>query len=207
MKFWRHRREETPDPEALLVVGLGNPGRKYARTRHNVGFMVVEALAERHTMKFGSSKHRADVARGTIEGIPVLLAEPLTYMNESGNAVSRLVQYYKLPLDHLLVVCDDLDLPFGTLRLRPNGSSGGQRGLQSIIQALGTDEFARLRIGVGRPRDSAVGHVLSPFSPEEERFLPSLIDTAADAVTVALRDGVQAAMNRYNRDWLPSLAV
>lgn len=206
MRFWHRRDEPAGDPHLWLVVGLGNPGNKYARTRHNVGYMVAEALARRYSMRFSSSKQRADTARGTIEGIPVLLALPVTYMNESGNAVSRLVQYYKVNLDHLLVVCDDIDLPFGTLRLRPSGSSGGQRGLQSIVQALGTEEFARLRVGVGRPSGDATGHVLAPFPPEQERLLPQLTDTAADAVRTALLEGVQTAMNRYNRDWLSALS-
>lgn len=206
MRFWRHGKEETADSELRLIVGLGNPGEKYARTRHNAGYMVAETLAQRHGIRFGKSKHRAEVGRGTINGVPVLLALPLTYMNESGNAVSRLVHYYRVPLDRLLVMCDEIDLPFGTLRLRPSGSSAGHRGLQSIIQALGTDAFARLRVGVGRPPGEGVHHVLGPFSADEARLVPALIDTAADAVTVALVQGMEVAMNRYNRDWLPTIS-
>ena len=152
MPFWNRNRDEAVGADVSLVVGLGNPGRQYEATRHNVGFMAVEAVADKYSMQFKGSKQRADVARGTIDGRIVLLAEPLTYMNESGLAVSALVQYYRVDASRLLVVCDDIDLPFGTLRMRAQGSSGGQRGLQSIIQQLGSDRFARLRIGVGRPR-------------------------------------------------------
>ena len=205
MPFWRREREEVSERDLHVVVGLGNPGTRYARTRHNVGYMVVETMARRLQLGFKRSKHRADTARGRLDGIPILLALPVTFMNESGNAVARLLQYYRVPLDQVLVVADDLDLPFGTLRVRPDGSSGGNRGLRSIVDMLGSEEFARLRVGVGRPRREAVDHVLSPFEPEEMRLLPALIETAADAVSVALREGVQVAMNRFNRSWLDEI--
>jgi PTH1 family peptidyl-tRNA hydrolase len=201
VRLWRRDKETTQDPELRIVVGLGNPGSRYAQTRHNVGFMVVNVLARRHHMTFRGSKQRADVARGRMGDLPVLLAQPVTYMNESGVAVARLVAYYRVPLEHLLVVCDDLDLPFGRLRLRPSGSSGGNRGLESIIREIGSKDFPRLRVGVGRPDRSAVDHVLSPFSPEQMRLLPGLVDKAADAVTAALQEGVTPAMNEFNRDW------
>jgi PTH1 family peptidyl-tRNA hydrolase len=206
MPFWRGRQ---PDYEEglWLVVGLGNPGSQYARSRHNIGFLVVEAIAEREGLRFKGSRQRADVARGEIHGVSILLAQPLTYMNESGLAVSTLLHYYKIPRERLLVVCDDIDLPFGTLRLRPSGSSGGNGGLKSVIQQLGSEQFARLRVGVERPRSSAVGHVLGEFAPEQARVLPSLIDTAADAVTAAVESGIQTAMNRYNRNWLDELVT
>jgi PTH1 family peptidyl-tRNA hydrolase len=133
------------------------------------------------------------------------MAQPQTFMNESGLAVSRLVQYYRVPLDRLMIVCDDMDLPFGTLRLRPSGSSGGQNGLKSIIEQLGTQEFARLRVGVGRPRGNAVDHVLSRFPPDQEALLPRLVSIAADGTLAGLR-GMRGAMNEFNRDWLPVLA-
>jgi PTH1 family peptidyl-tRNA hydrolase len=208
MPFWKKPAEEGLAPSLWLVVGLGNPGREYAGTRHNVGFMVVDTLARRHGLTFKrSSKHRAETARGRIGETPAILALPLTYMNQSGIAVSRLLSYYAIPLDRLLVVCDDLDIPFGTLRLRPRGSSGGNGGLKSIIGQLGSEEFARLRVGVGRPEHDAVGHVLGAFSRDQIRSLPVLLETTADAVTVALNQGVPTAMNDYNRDWLPSLRV
>lgn len=201
MPFWR--REEEPVTEDLhLVVGLGNPGGKFEGTRHNIGFMVAERLAERHGLRFKGSKHRADIARGMIAGVPVLLAMPLTYMNESGNAVSRLLSYYRIPLDRLLVVYDEIDLPFGTLRLRPSGSAAGNRGMRSIIQAVGSEEFARLRLGVGRPRGEAVSHVLGRFPPEQAAQLPGLLDIAGDAVEAVITEGVEPSMNRFNRNWL-----
>lgn len=190
-----------------MVVGLGNPGGRYENTRHNIGFMVVRAIAAQFHLHFRRSKHRAELASGTVEGVPVLLALPTTYMNESGNAVRRLVQYYRVPLPQLLVVCDDIDLPFGTLRLRPSGSSGGHRGLKSIIAALGSEEFARLRVGVGRPEASAVGHVLGPFSRDEAALVPALVNTSADAALAWLEGDVTATMNRFNRDWLPALRL
>lgn len=190
-----------------LVVGLGNPGKEYERTRHNMGFMVVKRLAERNGLTFRGSKHHADIARGVIDGVPVLLAMPVTYMNDSGFAVSRLVRYFHVPLESMIVVADEIDLPFGTLRVRPSGGSAGNGGMKSIIRELGTEDFARLRVGVGRPRDSAVRHVLGTFSPEQAELLPSLVDTAADAVTTFLEAGVRDAMNRFNRDWLPELQV
>jgi len=201
--LWGRRQPEPqPEPDLRLVVGLGNPGPRYAETRHNVGYMVVEEIARRGGASFRSSKFRADTARVQVDGMPLLLALPVTYMNESGNAVSRLVQYFHVPLEHLLVVADDMDIPFGTLRLRRGGSSGGNRGMRSVIQSLGSEEFARVRVGIGRPTGSAVGHVLDRFPPEQRQVLPRIVGRAADAVVFALRDGITSAMNEYNRDWL-----
>ena len=137
--------------------------------------------------------------------VPVLLAVPETFMNESGVAVGRLVRYYKVPPEHVLVICDDLDIPFGTLRIRPDGGSGGHNGLKSIIATLGTQQFPRMRVGIGRPAHGAVDHVLGRFSPEEEQVLPRLLDIAVDAAKDAITAGPRDAMNRFNRDWLPSL--
>jgi PTH1 family peptidyl-tRNA hydrolase len=205
VRFWRSRSDPAPEDGLRLVVGLGNPGARYAETRHNAGYMVAQRLAERRGGRFKGSRHRADFARVEVDGLPVLLALPLTYMNESGNAVSRLVEYYRIPIENLLIVADEIDLPFGTLRLRPEGSSSGNRGLQSVIGALGTDQFARLRVGVGRPERHAVEHVLGTFDPGQRKVLPALIDKAADAAASALVQGVPAAMNQYNKDWLPEL--
>lgn len=204
MPFWNRHREPSGDADLNLVVGLGNPGSRFERTRHNIGFMVAGELALRASATFRSSKQRAEVARGAVEGLNLLVARPQTFMNLSGIAVSRLLSYYHLPVNRLIVVCDDLDLPFGTLRLRPSGSSGGNRGLMSIISELGTEDFTRLRVGVGRPRGEAIDHVLSRFPPEHEELLPGLVSIAADAVLAALQD-VRTAMNEFNRDWLPSL--
>ena len=203
MPIWhRHRNEPVKSSDLRLVVGLGNPGPRYAETRHNLGYMVVQELAQRGGAAFRSSRQRADVSRIDVEGMPLLLALPLTYMNESGNAVSHLVSYYKIPLGRLIVIADDMDLPFGTLRVRPNGSSAGNRGLRSVITSLGSEEFARLRVGIGRPSGNAVSHVLERFSPEERKHLPGVIRAAADAALVALRDGVPVAMNDFNRNWI-----
>jgi PTH1 family peptidyl-tRNA hydrolase len=184
-----------------LVVGLGNPGAKYERTRHNVGFMVADALVDRAGGDFKGSKQRADIARIELDGLPVLIAKPVTFMNDSGHAVRHLIAYFHVPLERLLVVCDDIDLRFGTIRVRPAGSSGGHGGLKSIIRELGTEDFARLRIGVGRPVTSAVPHVLGEFTSDEMAGLPRLIDIAAGAVIVVLRDGVQRAMNGFNKSY------
>lgn len=205
MPFWHRERVEEGSADLRLVVGLGNPGGQYASSRHNVGFMATNVLAARASGTFRSSKQRADVCRVTLQGHPILLAQPTTFMNDSGDAVSRLLAYYHVPLTHLIVVCDDVDLPFGTLRLRPSGSSGGHNGLKSIIRSVGTQDFARLRIGVGRPRGDTIRHVLGNFSRDEEGLLPPLLEVAGDAVLSALSDGPTAAMNRFNRDWLSEL--
>lgn len=204
MPFWSRSRDELA-PDRHVVVGLGNPGSQYANTRHNVGAEAIRFLASQHNVRLQRSKHAADVAHLRLAGVPVVLAVPETYMNESGVAVSRLVRYYKVPLDRLLVVCDDMDVPFGTIRLRPGGSSGGNRGLRSIISYLGTQEFPRMRLGIGRPERGAVDHVLGRFSDEQERLLPRFYGVVTDAVAAVLADGVNGAMNRFNRDWLPAL--
>jgi PTH1 family peptidyl-tRNA hydrolase len=201
MPFWRRSAEPPPGADLRLVVGLGNPGKKYAKTRHNIGFMVLGELAGRYGLTFRSTKHRAETARGPIDGLQVMMALPVTFMNESGNAVYRLVDYYRIELRNLLIVCDDMDLPFGTIRLRPQGSSGGHNGLRSIIQALGAEDFARIRIGVGRPERGAIGHVLGDFTPAQLQLVPALCVVAADAVVATLKDGLDVAMNSYNKDW------
>lgn len=184
-----------------MVVGLGNPGREYEETRHNAGFLAVDYLARAEGLTFASSDFSATLARGRISGQDVLLAKPLTYMNLSGLAVGALVRWYKLdPREDLLVISDDLDLPLGRLRLRARGSHGGHRGLLSIINELGTSDFARLRIGIGRPgeRESVIDKVLGEFSDAEGRILDEVIGTAADAIRTWLTAGIQEAMNRYN---------
>lgn len=207
MRLWRRREEDAIEDDLRLIVGLGNPGSRFEGTRHNIGFVVCETLAATNGLRFRRSKHRADIARGVIDGLPVLMALPVTYMNESGIAVRRLLDYFRIPRERMIVVCDDIDLPFGTVRLRPGGSAGGQKGLKSIIGELGSEEFARTRLGVGRPSSHAISHVLGHFPPEEERLLPALAGVAGEATLFALRQGVPAAMNRYNRDWLPELSV
>lgn len=185
-----------------LVVGLGNPGPRYTRTRHNVGFRVVEALAERLRVPFGPSAFEGRFARASWDALEVGLLAPETFMNASGEAVAEAV--HRLPVADpgadLLVVFDDLDLPLGRLRLRARGSDGGHRGLRDVLDALGTEEIPRLRFGIGRPAPGAdpVHWVLSPFGSEEEAVLRHAVPRAVDAVTCFLDEGIGAAMNRFN---------
>lgn len=186
--------------ERALIVGLGNPGREYAKNRHNVGFQVIDHLAARHGLAFSRLQNGAAVTSGTIAGRPVVLAKPQKYMNLSGIAVAALQKFYKVtPLD-MLIISDDLDLPVGTIRLRPSGSSGGQNGIRNIIERLGTNEFPRLRVGIGRPpgRMGAAAYVLQDFSAEDLAIIESVRDRAADAVQTWLSDGITLAMSRHN---------
>lgn len=187
-----------------LIVGLGNPGPEYARTRHNVGFLCLAELTERHGLRFARGRRHAEEASGAIDGRRVVLARPLTYMNESGRAVAALVAYYAVAPPDLLVVYDDLDLPFGQLRLRAAGSAGGHNGLRSIIAHLHRQEIPRLRIGIGRPPPPLPPerYVLTPFAPAERALLPRVLAAAADAAECWLRDGLERAMNRFN-GWTP----
>ena len=182
-----------------LVVGLGNPGRKYEPTRHNIGFMVVDALAARLGATAWRDEQRAAVARVRVDDHTLVLAKPQTFMNESGQSVRSLAAYYKIVPAQILVVADDLDLPFGRLRLRPHGSPGGHNGLRSIINQLGTQEFPRLRMGIGRPaRGEPIDYVLSPFEPAERADLPHLCQIAGDTILQAVREGLLPAMNALN---------
>lgn len=185
----------------FLIVGLGNPGEQYLKNRHNVGFQCVTYLAERHGLRFGDKQHKARVATGTIGGQRVALAKPFTYMNSSGAAVAPLTRWYKLdPTSELLVIYDDLDLPFGTLRLRANGSAGGQNGMKSIIQLVGTQQIARIRVGIGRPPEGwdPKDYVLGNWSREQAEKLPALYSRVADAVETFVTDGITLAMTRFN---------
>jgi peptidyl-tRNA hydrolase, PTH1 family len=182
-----------------IVVGLGNPGREYAATRHNLGFMVVDEIARRLGVAERRSRFRAQLAEGFVEGRKIVLVKPQTYMNLSGSSVREAVTWYKTPLADLLVVADDIDLPLGTLRMRGRGGSGGHNGLRSIFAALGSDEVPRLRMGIGRGGGHATGRVLGRFNAEEERILPRIVAAAADCVLEWERDGIIAAMNRCNR--------
>jgi len=179
-----------------LVVGLGNPGREYARTRHNVGFEVLESLAARHGATW-SGKPDAELARWAQEAV---LVKPQTFVNLSGSAVQRWQHFYKVPLEDVLIVVDDVNLEAGRLRIRRAGSAGGHNGLKSIIAELGTDQFARLRIGVGGgERKNLSPHVLGRFTPDEEAIIEAAIDRAVAAVEVFVAEGSSAAMNQYNR--------
>lgn len=186
--------------ETYLIVGLGNPGREYRATRHNVGFMLLDRLAVKLDLRFTRLQSRALVAGGHYEGRKVLLAKPQTFMNLSGQSVQSLVRFYKLPLDHLLVAHDHLDLPLGTLRIRPDGGAGGQRGMESILARLGTDDFPRLRLGIGRPpgQMDPAAYVLQEFSGAEQAVLSEMLNRAVEAVLTWLTEGLEAAMNRFN---------
>ncbi len=187
--------------EPYLIAGLGNPGPKYTANRHNIGFRCLERLAAAHDLAFDRRQKRARVALGTIQGRRVVLAKPQTFMNESGRAVAPLAHFYKVPLERLLVVYDDLDLPLGTIRLRPEGGSGGHKGMRSIIEHLGSQEFPRLRIGIGRPPGhmDPAAYVLQDFSTEEETLLDEVLERAVAAIETWLTEGIEAAMGRYSR--------
>jgi peptidyl-tRNA hydrolase, PTH1 family len=182
-----------------IVIGLGNPGREYAATRHNLGFMVVDELARRLAASERRNRFQSILVEAFDDGQKIALVKPQTYMNLSGSSVREVVRWYKVPLDDLLVVVDDIDLPFTAMRLRARGGSGGHNGLKSIIAELGTDEFSRLRIGVGRGQGEAIRQVLTRFGPEEGRLLPNTIRAAADCVLEWERAGIISAMNRCNR--------
>jgi PTH1 family peptidyl-tRNA hydrolase len=193
-------------PEAadspFLIVGLGNPGSEYASHRHNIGFQVVQALATTHSLAFARRRRaKARVAEGCIGPRQVLLAKPHTFMNLSGKTVGRLSRDHEIPSEQILVIYDDLDLPLGRLRLRPEGGSGGHRGMRSIIEALGTQAFARLRVGIDRPpgRMDPADYVLQPFTEEEATLAGEAVERAVAAVECWLSEGIVTAMDRFNR--------
>lgn len=186
-----------------LVVGLGNPGKEYAANRHNVGFLVADLLASRIGAKFGRSKRsHADVAEGRLGfgGPKLILAKPLTYMNLSGAPVSQLAQFFKVPLEHVIAVHDELDVPFGQIRVKRGGGEGGHNGLRSMSKSLATKEYARVRFGIGRPpgRQDPADYVLSDFGAVERKELDFLVDRAADVVEAVIAEGVEWAQNKYH---------
>ena len=188
------------DP-VYLIVGLGNPGAEYAKTRHNAGFLLVESLAVRWQADWTNErKFNAQVARGERQGRKFLLARPQTFMNLSGEAVGALVKFYQLPPAQLLVAVDDADLPLGEIRLRPGGGSGGHHGLESITQHLGTREYARLRLGIGRKNEARqiTGHVLGRFDAGENAVLEKVLERAAGQLECWLSAGLQKAMSQFN---------
>jgi PTH1 family peptidyl-tRNA hydrolase len=184
----------------LIIIGLGNPGPRYLLTRHNVGFRVVDRFSEQSKIPLYKVGCHSYYGKGKFAGEEVILAKPLTYMNGSGLAVASLCRVFKVLPENLLVVYDDLDLPLGTLRLRPGGGSGGHNGMKSIIDQMGTAEFSRLRIGIDRPHDgNVVDYVLQPFSVDEQPVLEELLPLAADAAAVFIQHGILEAMNKYNK--------
>lgn len=196
-----------PSAEIRLVVGLGNPGNEYAAHRHNVGFWCVNRLAHRWGIRLKAGR-RARIGEGQAEGRPIVLARPSTFVNRSDLAVTALLQRYELSPQEMLVICDDLELPVGKVRIRPRGGHGGHNGLWSIIYALQSEDFPRLRIGIDRPRiddepltdpEVVAAYVLAEPAPEEREALEEGVEQAAEAVACVLREGLAAAMNRYNR--------
>ncbi len=185
-----------------LVVGLGNPGRKYAGTRHNVGFDVIGELARRYQAGRPKAKFSGEVAETIIQNRKTILICPLTYMNLSGRCVRAAVDFYKLELDDLLIICDDFNLPVGRIRLRPKGSDGGQNGLSDVIRQLGSQDFGRLRLGIGRPPAGwdVPSYVTGKFSDHDREVMELAIPRAADATEVWLVDGMQQAMSQFNAD-------
>ena len=182
-----------------LIAGLGNPGREYAETRHNVGFWVADELAGRYNVTLrDSSKWRARTAKATDGDESLVLAEPTTFMNLSGWAVREIAAFYKIEPGDMLILVDDADLPLGKLRMRASGSAGGHNGLKSIIQEIGTDQFPRLRIGVGRQPGELRNHVLGRFGADEREPIEAAVKRAADAAEMFVKDGVVKAMNRFN---------
>jgi PTH1 family peptidyl-tRNA hydrolase len=188
----------TPDP--FLLVGLGNPGREYANTRHNFGFMLIDRLAVRLNARGMKVQSKAIVMDARYEDRRLILAKPQTFMNLSGQSVQGLAHFYKIPFTNLMILSDDLDLPFGTIRIRAAGGPGGQRGLSSILEKLGTKDIPRMRLGIDRPpgRMDPADYVLQNFSKDESQTLSEILDRAADATLTFITDGLEKAMNKFN---------
>jgi PTH1 family peptidyl-tRNA hydrolase len=189
-----------------LIVGLGNPGKSYAHNRHNAGFRCLNYFARLHSIRLDHRQCRAKVGTGEIGGEKLLLAKPGTFVNLSGKSVACLVHKHGIPLSDLLIIYDDLDLPLGKIRLRQSGGSGGHKGMNSIISALGSEDFPRIRVGIGRPQaeeqsmseDAIVHYVLSDFSPQEEAIIKPVIIKVAEAIDYFLSQGIEAAMSKFN---------
>jgi PTH1 family peptidyl-tRNA hydrolase len=190
-----------------LIVGLGNPGKTYAHNRHNAGFRCLNYFARLHSIRFDHRQCRARVGTGEVSGEKLLLAKPRTFVNLSGQSAACLVHKHDIPLSDLLVIYDDLDLPLGKIRLRQGGSSGGHKGMNSIISALGSEDFPRIRVGIGRPpqaeeqsisEDAVVNYVLSDFFPQEEAIIKPIIINVAEAINYFLIQGIEAAMSKFN---------
>ena len=188
--------------DMFLIVGLGNPGKQYEHTRHNIGFDVMDALAEKYNISISEKKHKALCGKGVINGVKVVLAKPQTYMNLSGESVAELVNYYKMdPEEEMIVIYDDIDLDPGQLRIRKKGSAGGHNGIKNIIQELGTQKFVRIKVGVGaKPQGwDLADYVLGRFGSEDRKLVDEAQDRACKAVELILSDGPDAAMNEFNK--------
>lgn len=195
------RRHGAPEQaqRIKLIAGLGNPGVRYAHSRHNIGFMIADRFAKAHEMKFLRRRFNAEVAEGEVAGTRVIVIKPRTFMNSSGEAVAKFFSFYKVAPQDLLVIYDDLDLPLGRLRLRPRGSAGGHHGMESIIARIGTTDFPRLRVGIGRPNpDADIDHVLGEFDEDEFRVMNETLERSVQAIDVWLAGGIAKAMNEFN---------
>ncbi len=190
-----------------LIIGLGNPGQGYSKSRHNIGFMCLKHFAKEHNIEFDKKQADARTGRGTVEGIEVVLAKPQTYMNLSGRSVNRLMHKFKLKPSDIIVIHDDMDLPLGKVRIRAGGSSGGHKGIDSIIRDIGTRDFIRIKVGIGRPEkdndnnyydDDIVDFVLNSFSPDEKKLIEPSIEKVSDAILCLLTEEVETAMNKFN---------
>ena len=188
-----------PEETAFLIIGLGNPGTEYRQNRHNIGFMVIDQLAQVLSIPLQRVKFKAITGTGKFEGQRVILAKPQTYMNASGESVGPLSRYFKVPLNQLMVVHDDLDIPFGSLRIRPMGGTSGQKGMKSIVEKLGSQDFPRMRIGIGRPpgRMDPADYVLQNFKNDELTTRDEVLDTAAAAIKLFILEGLDKAMNTF----------
>lgn len=186
----------------FMMAGLGNPGEKYARTRHNIGFLVIDQLAAMLSLPIEKSRFDALYARGRLDGAGLVLAKPLSYMNRSGFPLQKLSSYFKIPLENIVIIHDDLDLEFGKIKIVKKRGHGGHNGIRSIVDAFGSKDFIRVRVGVGRPPGAAdaAGHVLSRFSKGEARQLDEIIDLSARAAEMVVNQGVSSAMNVYNQN-------
>jgi len=188
-----------PENRSWLIVGLGNPGRRYQKTRHNAGFVVVEALARTYGIELQRKKFQVCFGRGTIEGIECLLGKPLAFMNRSGPPVRQLADYFRMPREKLLVIHDDIDLILGRIKIKEKGGHGGHNGVKSLMEAFGNGDFPRLRVGIGRSDQAGVtDHVLGRYTPEELRLLKPVVDRAKDAVVTIITEGLTSGMNRFN---------
>ena len=183
-----------------IIAGLGNPGSEYELTRHNIGFRVIDELAEEYNINIGENKHKGLIGKGVIEGQRVVLVKPQTFMNLSGECIRAVIDYYKESIDHFIVVYDDISLDVGKLRVRPKGSAGGHNGIKNIIAQLGTDEFARVKFGVGdKPKEwDLADWVLSRYPKEVEADVENGIKKACDAVACIMNEGIESGMNKYN---------
>ena len=197
---WPIPRRREAEPPSRIIVGLGNPGSQYARSRHNVGFWCVDRVAIQNSIKLSRRHRSALIGEGFIEGHRAVLAKPRTFVNRSGQAVAYLLTRYGVSRDELLIIHDDMDLPLGRIRMRPSGSAGGHRGVKSVIEEAGTQDFARLRIGIGRPPlgSDEVEYVLGAMSEDETAAMDDIVERAAQSVACLLAEGITAAMNRFN---------